>query len=146
MLAVRISSFSTGTSKVLKSILEKENFEKLVLDLRNNPGGLLSEAIRVVDFFVGQGKIVITKSRNPNDEVNFATEETMYPDVPVFVLVDKSSASASEIVASALKDLGRAKVLGQKTYGKGSVQSVICLLYTSPSPRDQRGSRMPSSA
>lgn len=137
LLVVRISSFSTDTSKVLKSILEKETFTKLVLDLRNNPGGLLNEAIRVVDFFVEKGKIVITKSRSPNDEVNFANkEDTFYPEVPLFVLVDKSSASASEIVASALKDLGRAKVLGQKTYGKGSVQSVI------PLPKDQGGVKL----
>lgn len=137
VLAVRITSFSTDTAKVLKEVLQKEEFKKIILDLRNNPGGLLSEAIEVVDLFVKKGKIVITKSRNPNDEVNFAKEEgTLFPDVPLFVLVDKASASASEIVASALKDLGRAKILGLKTYGKGSVQSVI------PLPEGQGGVKL----
>lgn len=137
ILVVRITSFSNNTANVLKNILEEEDFKKIVLDLRNNPGGLLNEAIDVVDFFVKKGKIVITKSRNPNDEINFANEEgTLFPKVPLFVLVDGASASASEIVASSLRDLGRAKVLGLKTYGKGSVQSVI------PLPEGQGGVKL----
>jgi carboxyl-terminal processing protease len=137
VLVVRITSFSNNTADVLQDILEKETFDKLILDLRNNPGGLLNEAIDVVDFFVKKGKIVITKSRNPNDEINFANEEgTLYPKVPLFVLVDGASASASEIVASSLRDLGRAKILGIKTYGKGSVQSVI------PLPEGQGGVKL----
>jgi len=137
VLVVRISSFSNGTALVLKKILQEEEYEKIILDLRNNPGGLLNEAIEVVDFFVKKGKIVITKSRNPNDEINFANEDgTFFPKVPLFVLVDNASASASEIVASSLKDLKRAKVLGLKTYGKGSVQSVI------PLPEGQGGVKL----
>jgi len=137
VLVVRITSFSNRTAQVLKEILTTEDFTKLVLDLRNNPGGLLNEAIDVVDFFVKKGKIVITKSRSANDEINFANEEgTLLPKVPLFILVDGASASASEIVASSLKDLGRAKILGLKTYGKGSVQSVI------PLPKGQGGVKL----
>ncbi len=137
VLAIRITSFSTNTKKEMLKILKEEKFEKLLIDLRNNPGGLLSEAIEVVDLFVSKGVIVVTKSRNPNDEINLAKKDnTLYPKVPLYVLVDGSSASASEIVASALKDLKRAKVLGKKTYGKGSVQSVI------PLPRDQGGIKL----
>lgn len=137
LLVVRISSFSNNTADVLKEILEKETFKSLVLDLRNNPGGLLNEAIGVVDFFVRKGKIVITRSRSPNDEINFANDEgTLFPKTPLYILVDGASASASEIVASSLKDLGRAKILGRKTYGKGSVQSVI------PLPEGQGGVKL----
>ncbi|MGH1468477.1 MAG: S41 family peptidase [Bdellovibrionales bacterium] len=137
LLTIRVTSFSTDTKKEMLKILKEEKFNKLLIDLRNNPGGLLSEAIDVVDLFVSKGVIVVTKSRNPNDEVNLAKKDnTLYPKVPLYVLVDGSSASASEIVASALKDLKRAKVLGKKTYGKGSVQSVI------PLPRDQGGIKL----
>ncbi len=128
LLVVRITSFSTNTKKEIQSLLEREKFDKLLIDLRNNPGGLLSEAIEVVDLFVEEGIIVITKSRNPKDEVNLARKKsTLYPNTPLYVLVDDSSASASEIVASSLKDLKRAKLFGKKTYGKGSVQSVLPL-------------------
>jgi carboxyl-terminal processing protease len=137
LLVVRITSFSTDTKEEMVKLLKKEKFKKLLIDLRNNPGGLLSEAIEIVDMFVNKGVIVKTKSRSPDDEVNLAREDkTIYPDLPLFVLVDGASASASEIVASALKDLKRAKVLGKKTYGKGSVQSVI------PLPRDQGGIKL----
>lgn len=137
LLVVRITSFSTDTKKEMVRILKQEKFSKLLIDLRNNPGGLLNEAIDVVDMFVSKGVIVVTKSRDPNDEVNLAQKEnTLFPKVPVYVLVDDSSASASEIVASSLKDLKRAKVLGKKTYGKGSVQSVI------PLPRGQGGVKL----
>lgn len=137
LLIIRITSFSTNTKKDMQNILEKEKFSKLLIDLRNNPGGLLNEAIEVVDLFVEKGVIVVTKSRNPNDEVNLAKKEnTLYPKVPLYVLVDDSSASASEIVASALKDLKRATLFGKRTYGKGSVQSVI------PLPRDQGGIKL----
>lgn len=137
VLVLRITSFSKGTFKELKKILEREDFKKIVLDLRNNPGGLLSEAIEVVDLFVSEGVIVKTRSRNPDDEVNLARKDnTLFPKRPLFILVDGASASASEIVASSLKDLKRAKVLGRKTFGKGSVQSVI------PLPEKQGGVKL----
>ncbi len=137
LLVVRITSFSTNTKKEMQALLKQEKFDRLLIDLRNNPGGLLGEAIEVVDLFVEEGVIVITKSRSPNDEVNLARKDnTLYPTVPLYVLIDDASASASEIVASSLKDLKRAKLFGKKTYGKGSVQTVISL------PRDQGGIKL----
>lgn len=137
LLVVRITSFSTDTGKKMREVLAAEKFKTLLIDLRNNPGGLLSEAIEIVDLFVDKGLIVKTKSRALNDEISLAQESnTLYPTVPLYVLVDGASASASEIVASSLKDLKRAKILGKKTYGKGSVQSVI------PLPRGEGGIKL----
>jgi carboxyl-terminal processing protease len=99
-----------------------------VLDLRNNPGGLLSQAIRVSDAFLEQGEIVSTRGREPQDGERYnATPGDMIEGLPMVVLVNGGSASASEIVAGALQDHRRAVVVGTNTFGKGSVQSVMPL-------------------
>lgn len=129
---LRVSTFSDKTGEKLKEAIEKLNKEigsdKLkgfVLDLRNNPGGLLDEAVAVTDLFLNQGEIVSTRSRNPSETMRFsakAGDETN--DLPLVVLINEGSASASEIVAGALQDHKRAVIAGLKSFGKGSVQSI----------------------
>jgi carboxyl-terminal processing protease len=98
----------------------------LILDLRNNPGGLLSQAIGVVDLFVDKGIIVSQKGRNAEDEEKFeASSSNTRTKLPLVVLVNEGSASASEIVSGALQDHKRAIIIGEKTFGKGSVQAVL---------------------
>ncbi|TAE82381.1 MAG: S41 family peptidase [Alphaproteobacteria bacterium] len=130
---VRITSFSEKTTPtMIESIakLKKElpNMAGLVLDLRNNPGGLLDQAITVSDAFLERGEIVSTRERNPNDTQRFsATPGDVLDNLPIVVLINQGSASASEIVAGALKDHRRAVIMGTKSFGKGSVQTVIPL-------------------
>jgi carboxyl-terminal processing protease len=100
----------------------------IVLDLRNNPGGLLTQAIKVADTFLEKGEIVSTRGRNPQDGERFnATEGDLIDGKPIVVLINGGSASASEIVAGALQDHRRAIVVGTKSFGKGSVQTVMPL-------------------
>jgi carboxyl-terminal processing protease len=130
---VRITSFSEHTNPSLKYALEQLNKENpamkgIVLDLRNNPGGLLDQAILVTDTFLEKGEIVSTRERDPNNSQRFsATEGDLLNGRPIVVLINQGSASASEIVAGALKDHRRAIVMGTKSFGKGSVQTVIPL-------------------
>jgi len=131
---VRISSFSAPTGNGLKKAMQKINAELgdkmkgLVLDLRNNPGGLLDQAIAVSDAFMDQGEIVTTRTRNKQDHQRFnARTGDLTNGKPIVVLVNGGSASASEIVAGALQDQKRAIVLGTKSFGKGSVQTIIPL-------------------
>ena len=98
-----------------------------MLDLRNNPGGLLDQAVKVVDEFLDEGLIVSTKGRNPRHAEEYQARPGGLPDVPVVVIVNGGSASASEIVAGALQDHQRALILGTTTFGKGSVQTVVDL-------------------
>ena len=99
-----------------------------VIDVRNNPGGLLDQAVEVSDLFLEKGEIVSTRSRNESDTIKFmATEGDIAKDVPIVVMINEGSASASEILAGALQDHHRAIVLGEKSVGKGSVQTVIPL-------------------
>ena len=128
---VRIVSFQENTSNHLKKFLEQIESENkapikgLILDLRNNPGGLLSEAIRVSDLFLSSGRIVSTKGRDTKEEVNFAKENSPFEKLPIVVIVNQGSASASEIVAGALQDTKRAKIVGTTSFGKGSVQTIL---------------------
>jgi len=129
---LRITSFSENTSDALKTAFEKEKktigvkLKGVVLDLRNNPGGLLDQAIAVSDAFLDHGEIVSTRSRKPEDSRRYsATSGDMADGLPMVVLINEGSASASEIVAGALKDHKRAVILGVKSFGKGSVQTVI---------------------
>jgi carboxyl-terminal processing protease len=98
----------------------------IVLDLRSNPGGVLDEAVRLADLFLRQGPVVSVVGRHPASRQSFvASGKSTVPDVPMIVLINGGSASASEIVAAALQDAGRAVVIGSSSYGKGSVQTVL---------------------
>ena len=125
---VRIDRFQRGTARELDAAvneLEAAGVAGLILDLRENPGGLYDEAITVADRFLSEGVIVSTQGRGGrHHRVERATAGPLYPDVPVVVLVNGGTASAAEIVAAALRDHGRAVLLGSETFGKGSVQSV----------------------
>lgn len=129
---VRISSFQSGTGESLKEALanlKKENTGKLkglVLDLRNNPGGVLNAAVDVSDAFLKSGLIVYTEGRIENSEMRFnATPDDLIDGAPMVVLINAGSASASEIVAGALQDQKRAVIMGEKSFGKGSVQTIL---------------------
>ena len=129
---LRLRAFNDNSSKQLKKeIKELEKNKKLkgyILDLRNNPGGLLSQAIRISDFFLNDGEIVSTKGRSSRENRKFfAKSGDQISGKPLIVLINQGSASASEIVAGALRDHKRAILLGENSYGKGSVQSIIPL-------------------
>lgn len=131
---IRLTTFSEqttpGLEKAIKSLREEhgDDLDGIVLDLRNNPGGLLSEAISVTDTFLEKGEIVSTRGRREDEAARFyATAGDKSDGLPVVVLINSGSASASEIVAGALKDHGRALVMGTRSFGKGSVQSIIPL-------------------
>ena len=209
---LRISQFQQHTAEdfvlqMQELIQENPLLAGLVIDLRDNPGGLLGSAVDIVDLFLDEGVVVSTKGRLESaNQTYYATSGTQAPPLPLVILINRGSASASEIVAGALQDHNRALILGDTSFGKGSVQDILsvdgqraikltialyytpsgrsiqaqgiypdirvdqgvvqwnsenqglneaalsghinnaCLLYTSPSPRDQRGSRMPSSA
>lgn len=128
---VRISQFQAKTAQDTKAAIEalktKGPLKGLVLDLRNNPGGVLSGAVQVADLFLNEGLIVYTQGRH-EERLNYnASEQTLLPHTPMVVLVNSGSASASEIVAGALQDHNRAILVGQRTFGKGSVQSILPL-------------------
>ena len=129
---IRLTSFNENSSDQIKKKLgefkKNKNIEKYILDLRNNPGGLLSQAIKISDFFLENGEIVSTKSRkNSENRKWFAKKGDIINGDTILVLINYGSASASEIVAGALKDHKRAILIGEATYGKGSVQSIIPL-------------------
>ena len=129
---LRLKSFNSNSSnQLIKKINNFEKTKKLdgyILDLRNNPGGLLTQAINITDFFLDSGEIVSTKGRRAYENRRFfAKKGDRVNGKPLIVLINYGSASASEIVAGALKDHKRAIILGEKTYGKGSVQSIIPL-------------------
>jgi len=129
---IRLSQFQDRTGADLDAALAKLTQENgklagIVLDLRNNPGGLLSQAVKVSDTFLDSGLVVYTEGRLENQKQKYFAHPGGYTDVPMVVLVNGGSASASEIVAGALQDHGRAVVLGLQTFGKGSVQTILPL-------------------
>ena len=129
---IRLTSFNENSSKQIKKKINKlkknNNLKGYILDLRNNPGGLLSQAIKISDFFLENGEIVSTKSRKVLENRKwFAKKGDITGGKTLLVLINYGSASASEIVAGALKDHKRAIILGENSYGKGSVQSIIPL-------------------
>ena len=129
---IRLTSFNENSSKQIKEKVNKlkknKELKGYILDLRNNPGGLLSQAIRISDFFLNNGEIVSTKSRKVSENRKwFAKKGDITNGKTLIVLINYGSASASEIVAGALKDHKRAIILGENSYGKGSVQSIIPL-------------------
>ena len=129
---IRLTSFNENSADQIKDIVKKfkkeNNIDKYILDLRNNPGGLLSQAIRISDFFLDNGEIVSTKGRKSNENRKwFAKKGDIINGETLLVLINYGSASAAEIVAGALKDHKRAVIVGENSYGKGSVQSIIPL-------------------
>ena len=129
---IRLTSFNENSDdqikKEIKQFKKNKKIEGYILDLRNNPGGLLGQAIKISDFFLDDGEIVSTKGRKKNENQKwFAREGDIIDGKALIVLINKGSASASEIVAGALKDHKRAILIGDKSYGKGSVQSIIPL-------------------
>ncbi len=129
---LRISSFQSGTGESVKEALanlKKENngrLRGLILDLRNNPGGVLNAAVDVSDAFLKSGLIVYTEGRIENSEMRFsASPDDLLEGAPMVVLINAGSASASEIVAGALQDQKRAVIMGEKSFGKGSVQTIL---------------------
>ena len=129
---IRLTSFNENSSKQIEDNIEEleknKSISAYILDLRNNPGGLLSQAIRISDLFLDNGEIVSTKSRQPSENRKwFAKKGDLTKGKTLLVLINYGSASASEIVAGALKDHKRAIILGENSFGKGSVQSIIPL-------------------
>lgn len=134
---IRLSTFSdNAVDEMIGAVIDlnyelgDKKYTGLILDLRNNPGGLLYAAIEISDMFVKEGKIISTRGRDARNHytATSATPQTIISlDVPMVVLINKGSASSSEIVAGSLQDLGRAIIVGQKSYGKGSVQTVMAL-------------------
>ncbi len=128
---LRLTSFNENSSRQIKNNIikfKKKNITKYILDLRNNPGGLLSQAIKISDFFLENGEIVSTKSRKQSENRKyFAKKGDIIDGETLVVLINYGSASASEIVAGALQDHKRAIIIGENSYGKGSVQSIIPL-------------------
>ena len=128
---IRISSFSETTTDDVKKAVEKiqkenEDLSGYVLDLRNNPGGLLDQAVSVADLFLEEGEIVSTRPRRDDEMQRYsATKGDITKHKPIVVLINEGSASAAEIVAGALQDHKRAVVVGMRSFGKGSVQTVI---------------------
>jgi carboxyl-terminal processing protease len=135
-VVIRVTTFNDNTFDNIRDGLDKElesaggleNINGVIIDLRNNPGGLLSQAIRVSDAFLDKGEIVSTRGRDPEEGDRYnATPGDLIDDKPIVVLINGGSASASEIVAAALKDHKRGIVVGTKSFGKGSVQTVMPL-------------------
>ena len=129
---IRLTSFNENSGKQIEEEIKKleknKDVQSYILDLRNNPGGLLSQAIKISDFFLNNGEIVSTKSRKASENRKwFAKKGDLTNGKVLIVLINYGSASASEIVAGALKDHKRAILLGENSYGKGSVQSIIPL-------------------
>lgn len=134
ILYVRVSSFTEQTDKGLRKTVNRlkeeagDDYKGLILDLRNNPGGLLDQAIAVSDAFLEKGEIVSTRGRKADDANRYnAKTDDIVDGRPVVVIINGGSASASEIVAGALQDHGRAVILGTKSFGKGSVQTIVPL-------------------
>ena len=129
---IRLTSFNDNSSQQIKKQIDvlrnNKNLKAFILDLRNNPGGLLTQAIKITDFFLDNGEIVSTKSRKKTESRRwFAKKGDITNGKTIVVLINYGSASASEIVAGALKDHKRAIIVGERSYGKGSVQSIIPL-------------------
>jgi carboxyl-terminal processing protease len=124
---IRISTFQDGAAREAEraiNALTRGGASRIVLDLRDNPGGLLDEAVKVADLFLASGPIVTTRGRTDGEHTHLATPRG-FPKLPLAVLVDGGSASASEVVAGALQDTGRAPLVGERTFGKGTVQTLM---------------------
>lgn len=132
VLVLRLARFNSGTGSDLEKAITAATASRMpravILDMRANPGGLLTQAVAAADIFLTQGEIVSTRGRTPGNQRSWkANAAEMLAGVPLVVMVDGSSASAAELVAAALQENGRAVVMGQRSYGKGSVQTVVPL-------------------
>ena len=128
---VKLPSFDTDSSKRLKEKIDdliSKGAKSLILDLRNNGGGIVDEANKIADLFLDKGKTIMTTKDNKGKEETEKTKSKIEYDIPIIVLTNENTASASEILTAALKDNSRAKVIGTKTFGKGVIQTVITLL------------------
>ncbi|HUI31195.1 MAG TPA: S41 family peptidase [Candidatus Acidoferrales bacterium] len=132
---IKLDQFSRGSDEEVKNaltdLMARASLKGLILDLRNNPGGLLESAVNIVELFVPKGSlIVMTKGRDPSSDKKYTSDQDpIAPDIPMVVLVNGNSASASEIVTGALQDLDRAVIIGTNTFGKGLVQTILPLGY-----------------
>ena len=129
---MQIAEFQEHTKRDLGKVLKKlegQGMEGLIIDLRNNPGGLLTVAVEVADFFLPEGKLIVsTKGKNSAQNLIFKSHKSSaHLDYPIVILINEGSASGSEILAGALRDNKRALLVGAKTFGKGSVQTIIPL-------------------
>jgi len=125
---VRLTGFIQNSADELRKALEQlkeEGVKGLIIDLRDNPGGLLSSAVEISDLFLEKGKVVSTEGRNTIPKSYLAQKDSPYEELPLVILINQNSASASEIVSAALEDNDRATVIGQRSYGKGSVQNIL---------------------
>ena len=128
ILYIRVTSFDKKVANDVKAAIKKHASKSkgIILDLRNNPGGLLDQAVELTDLFVDEGVIVSQKGRNKSDDISYsATKKATITNLPLVILVNEGSASASEIVSGAIQDFKRGIVVGTKTFGKGSVQVVM---------------------
>lgn len=128
ILYIRVTNFDKKVAADVKESIKKHAAKSkgIIMDLRNNPGGLLDQAVELTDLFVDEGVIVSQKGRNASDDVAYkATKSATITKLPLVVLVNEGSASASEIVSGAIQDLGRGVIVGEKTFGKGSVQVIM---------------------
>ena len=132
ILKLEISIFNEGTVRSIERILQAprdtrtQQIRGVILDLRNNPGGLLQEAIETADLFLNKGRIISTRGRHPENMQQFDAEPgEILPETPMAVLINGRTASSAEIVALALRDKGRAVIIGSTSYGKGTVQTII---------------------
>ena len=129
---IRLTSFIQNSFQELKKWLKKHKkkydaIEGLIIDMRKNPGGLFDQSVKISDMFLSGGKIVSVMGRDKKEEIFYAKKVDTYDSFPIVILIDEYSASASEIFAGALQDQGRALIMGQRSFGKGSVQSVVSL-------------------
>jgi len=136
MAYIRLDKFLENSAQEVQSAameLSKQHPKGIILDLRYNGGGILQEAVKIVNLFVSKDVVIVTqKGRNPEKTINYKTAVSpMFPDIPLAVIINGSSASASEIVAGSLQDLDRAVIVGQRSYGKGLVQQTFTLPYSS---------------
>lgn len=127
---IKISSFDEETSKQFKEEFEKikdQNLKGLIIDLRNNGGGIVSEALKIADYITDKDSVLLYEVDKNKKEIIKKAKEDPIINIPVVVLVNKNTASSSEILSGALKDLGKAKIVGTKTYGKGVIQEILTL-------------------
>jgi len=125
-------TFDEGSSEEFKTnliSLKNQGINSLIIDIRNNGGGIVDEALKIADYILEKGSItLITIDKDKNEEISYSNNEEIIKDIPIIILTNKGSASASEILAGALKDNGKAKIVGTKTYGKGVIQQLMTLL------------------